>query len=460
MKLRGKNWPVRVAFAGLLITLVVSGASLAQPAAAASFVPGNIISDTDFIDYTSLSLDGVQQFLDRQPGTLSGYTTTAFGVEKRAAQIIYDAAVYYRISPKVILVTLQKEQSLLTDPDPTSDQYDWATGYGVCDSCSKDDPRLQQFRGFFNQVNWTARRFRQYIDTAGAWHFIVGGTYIIDGQTVIIENQATVNLYTYTPHLHGNQNFWRLWNQWFAKTYPDGTVLRQEGSGGVWLIQDGVKRPFWSRAAFVSRYSPNQVIVVSRNELDAYGTGKPIKFAEYSLLQTPEGTRYLLSGDQKRLIESDEVFRNIGFNPEEVIAVAADELAGYADGDPVGPTSVYPNGVLLQSKTTGGIVFVQNGIRHSLWSKEVLTSRFPNRKPLLVTDEEIEQYPRAEDVAFKDGDLITSPGSSAVFFISDGTKRPFASREAFEGLGYRWENIVRTSDRALEVHPLGEPITL
>src|SRR5690606_27307849 len=45
-----------------------------------------------------------------------------------ASHIIYYAAQIYGVSPKAILATLQKEQSLITTPNPTSWQINQAMG--------------------------------------------------------------------------------------------------------------------------------------------------------------------------------------------------------------------------------------------------------------------------------------------------------------------------------------------
>lgn len=446
----------KVLFITLLILLLTPNLALA-----ATFNPNNIIADNDLVDSQTMSTARIQKFLQDKGGSLANYQINdPWGNLKTAAQIIFDASQYYIINPQFLLVTLQKEQSLITDPTPSQDQLDWATGFGVCDSCSKDDPAIQQYKGFFNQVNWTARRNRYYIDTAGQWNFQVGGTYLIDGVSVTMENQATVNLYTYTPHLHGNQVFWTLWTKWFTKKYPDGSLLQVQGQPGVYLIQYGLKRPFFSKAALVSRFDLKKIIFVSKNDLDAYETGLPIKFPNFSLLRSPAGKIYLIDNDQKRYIESPEVFRQIGFNQDEVINVTDQDLASYTDGQTISLKSVYPIGVLLQSKQTGGISYVENGVKHSIMSKEILKSRFPNDKWITVDEASIGQYQIGEPVKFKDGDLVSYRGASSVYVISNGERRPIASKAVFDSLGYQWSNIIWTTERAVLVHEPGEIIDI
>ena len=59
----------------------------------------------------------------------------AFNGGISAAQIIYNAAQEYGISPKVLLVLLKKEsQNVLNDNWPVKGQYKYAMGYGCPDS--------------------------------------------------------------------------------------------------------------------------------------------------------------------------------------------------------------------------------------------------------------------------------------------------------------------------------------
>lgn len=432
----------------------------------AAFNQNYILSDSELTDYGSMSVSRIQQFLETQGGGLAAYSTEVEGTTKTAAQIIYDVSRAWSISPKYLLVRLQVEQSLVTTTNPTQYQLDWATGFAVCDSCSTNDPSIQAYRGFANQVTWAGRRITEKylpdIDANGTtftgWGPGVTKT-TAEGDVVTPVNSATASLYTYTPHVHGNYLIWTLWNRWFTRHYPDGSLL-QEDSGGVWLIQNGKKRPFLSRSAFFSRFGSYQLIRVSKNDLEAYETGTPIKFPNFSLIRIPSGQTYLLDGDTKRRIVSPAVFRTLGFNPEEIIQTTTSETADYPEGEPINLQSSYPSGVLLQSKQTGGISFVKNGTRHSIWSREILNSNFRNRKPIIVDESSITQYPSGDPVFFRDGELVTAPGEKSVYFISNGAKRPIASKDVFDTLGFKWKNVIRTSPKALEVHPTGDPVTL
>ncbi len=418
------------------------------------FNPNHIISDYEFTDYKSMTFDDIYNFLKKKNSYLARFVDPQSRM--LAAQIIYDNSQLYRINPKVLLVTLQKEQSLITDPNPDQDQLDWATGYGICDSCSKKDPKLQKYKGFTNQVDYAASAFRLFYNNPYKYGFSVGKTYTIDGQRVTVANRATHALYVYTPHIQGNKNFYKIWQDWFTQNYPDGSILQNISTGGIYLIQNGTKRPFTSKAAFLSRYSFDKVIKVSPETLDSYPDGVPIKYAQYSLVRSPRGTVYLIVDDMKRGIASREVFRKIGFNPEEIIDLPQEEIDSIPEGPPITIKSIYPMGALLQDKTTGGVWYVKDGVKHPIWSKELMNTNFPNYRIIPTDPEELDQYAKGSPVKFKDGEIVKSRTKPTVYFISNGYKRPIASVKDFEKLGFKWENIITTDDKSLSLHPTGE----
>lgn len=429
----------------------------------AEFNPNYIISDQELVDYDSMSPFQIQRFLESKGGALSWHVTVdTDGLTRSAAEIIWRAAQSYKVNPKVILVTLQKEQSLITTRFPTQFQYDWAAGYGVCDGCSTADPALFKYKGFANQVDGAAGWKRWYLDNVVtlSWLKQPGQTYLIDNYEITPINFATASFYTYTPHYNGNYNFWKIWQNWFGRFYPDGSVLKEADGDSIWLIQRGQRRQFLTYSSFISRYSPEKLISVTQSDLENYEIGPPIKFADYSLLRSPGGTVYLLVGDMRRGIASAEVFRTIGFNPDEIIDVTWDELGAYAESEPITIESVYPLGALLQDKMTGGVYFVENGIKKPLWGKEFLTLYFKGRSIIPVSSEELQKYQTGEPIKFRDGELVMSQSSPTVYVISNSERRPIPTEEVFNELGYKWENIIKTTDKLLSLHPLGSPIYL
>lgn len=454
----------------LLITLLVL--IPLTPVKAGEFNANNIISDFELEDYSSLSETAIQRFLESKRSFLAQFSQVINGVRKTGSQIIFAESQLYQINPKFILAMLQKEQSLLTDQSPSQDQIDWATGFGVCDSCAKSDPAIQSLKGFYTQVSGLAEKIRvNYLRDLKA----LGRTFTgwgpgrakttLDGFTVTPVNNATAILYTYNPYrgaggIGANFNFWKIWQRYFVRNYPDGALLQQIGEPSVWLLQKGKRRPFKTRAALYSRHNPDKIIQVSQNELEKYEIGPPIQFANYSLLRAPWGTVYLLVDDTIRGIKSREVFRTIGFNPEEIIDVTEEDLRPYQEDQPLTITSTYPIGALLQDKQTGSVFYVRDGQKQPIIDRSILNINYKNQPIVPVHSDELAQYPDIGRAKLADGTLIKSDPSNAVYIISDGQRRPIVSGEAFEKLGFRWKDVVWVPPSVMNLHTLGQPLDL
>lgn len=286
------------AFALLLlsVTAIIPSPKKAAALSGSDFQAGNIINDNVFFNGNDMSYPEIQNFLnskvpvcDRwgtQPyaGTTRaaysasrGYSTpficlkdfvqenlptklaepglcTGLGPgTKPAALIIHEVAVSCGINPKVLLVLLQKEQSLVTDDWPWPIQYQSATGYGCPDTAPCD----AEYYGFFNQVYNAARQFKRYARDAHLFNYRAGMTNYIQwspnaacgGSNVFIANQATAGLYNYTPYqpnaaalnnlygtgdacsAYGNRNFWRMYTDWFGSTHIAATCIGNEPQG-------------------------------------------------------------------------------------------------------------------------------------------------------------------------------------------------------------------------------------
>ncbi|MBC9936600.1 MULTISPECIES: LGFP repeat-containing protein [unclassified Leucobacter] len=263
----------------LVLGLSVTTGEPAQAAPVEGFQPGNIITDGLFYDGRAMEPSEVQSFLNERvprctigdPGRLPGavygnnrvaaqclrnfsmatqskpanpycaaYAGTA---SESAAQIITKVGQACGISQKVLLVMLEKEQSLISDSWPFQRQLDVAMGYDCPDSGPNYGANCNPAQiGFFNQVYkaaWQLKvykaqpnsyNYRPYQNNNILWHPNPGcGT-----SQVYIENSATAALYIYTPYrpnqaaldagwgtgdacsTYGNRNFYNFYKGWFG----------------------------------------------------------------------------------------------------------------------------------------------------------------------------------------------------------------------------------------------------
>lgn len=271
---------------GLLTGIQVALPPQAQAAPVTDFDPGNIISDSVMYDASTMNAASVQSFLTTRgaacrpaagstcikdyrestpsraatamcPGTYTG------AANERAADIIAKASVACGINPQVLLVTLQKEQGLITSTaGKTAYTYSRALGFGCPDNvggwCNPS------YAGFANQVYSAANQLKRYAaGLSGSyrpgrvntilWH----PNAACGSSQVYIENQATASLYSYTPYRpnaaalaagygsgdscssYGNRNFHLYFTAWFGSAKqraPVGvvdSVTSPAGSGSI-----------------------------------------------------------------------------------------------------------------------------------------------------------------------------------------------------------------------------------
>lgn len=321
--------------------LVPKSAFAADPA---SWQAGDIIDDSIFTDKSSMSVQQIQEFLNSKVGTgyygrtagqcdtygqrvsesgggtraqyaaSKGYPTTFtclkdyFEVPKTspsnsipannyggktipagaisAAQMIYNAAQQYSISPKVLLVTIHKESAgpLTTDDWPLEKQYTYAMGAHCPDSgpdgSAQCDPN---YAGFSIQISESAALLRWYLDNMNQpwWPYKkLGNNSVLyhpnracGSSNVGIQSSATAALYTYTPYqpnsaalsnlygtgdgcsAYGNRNFWRIYSDWFGSTRVSTLPGCQEATNTtracVWYLVSPSGQPYYTSSVAV-----------------------------------------------------------------------------------------------------------------------------------------------------------------------------------------------------------------
>ncbi|MCD4760959.1 hypothetical protein K8R42_03615, partial [bacterium] len=325
-----------------IISLFVFILPILTQAAEADY--NNIISDQESVDYNSMDRGDIQDFLESKNSYLSTYKYSGnnpslaqlaldpelkYHASRKASEIIYNSAQEWHINPQFLITMMEKEMSLITDTTPTENQLSYAMGY----DCPDSGGCAFKTKGFGKQVRAAAEQFRWFIDHIDAYNWQPGKTACADdpnpflpctsrGTEVTPANKITAAMYLYTPHVHGNTLFTKLWGQFgFATTdgstpsiivpvigiFPDGAIVKTKASedGVVYLIMDGEKRAFTSMSALVSRYDPDKVLLVDAEELEKYDSGKDISHTKYSDMKDNSGKRKLFDDLEKRCVISD-----------------------------------------------------------------------------------------------------------------------------------------------------------
>lgn len=248
------------------------GGSVVKTAAVVGFNPENIISDALFYDGGAMTAAEIQSFLDAKiANTKAGkctngkclnvlsitsdskkayYSVTTgnlvcgdlTGGTMHVSEFIYRVQVACGISAKVILVTMQKEQGLVTSTAPSDTELRRAMGH----LCSDTAPCESSAAGIANQIFGGAEQLKKYKATnfgkqpsTTAQYIAYSPTASCGGTNIVIRNYATAALYNYTPYQpnaaslaagyglgdacssYGNRNFYNYYTAWFGSTQVD-----------------------------------------------------------------------------------------------------------------------------------------------------------------------------------------------------------------------------------------------
>lgn len=234
------------------------------------------LTDTDLEGEHTTSTDIIRYFFQQQNSCLASPVQDVDGVMIDIPQLIHNAAVSYHINPKVIIATMQKEQSAVTQC-PTGGTLSLLMGAGVASTAREQiDFGTSLFRAYQDELNSTGQ-------TRSGWKVGVA-KQTQDGVWVTPATKAIAGQFTYTPYAGqnwtGNEpsigGVWLFWNAWHTlfhfnqplpnpyaqdTTSPNGNLTAPShnstvGPGAVYIAADawdnsggtGVKRvEFWVR---------------------------------------------------------------------------------------------------------------------------------------------------------------------------------------------------------------------
>lgn len=474
---------------GLLgIALVVPLFSRAQ-----DFDPNNVISDEFLATSDKMSVSEVQNFLETQRGQLASYRTGDIaGQDRTAAEIISDAGYQFKVNPRFLLALLEKEQGLLSNPNPSAKALDWATGFGPWGSA--------KYRGFGAQVYYAAKAMGRDYDLYADYYrgFPVGQeTITLDGFKVRPENNATRKCYIYNPLVGGpdqkwgaNWLLWHLINVKFATAFAgytgvdigsrdlvavdfaagkyfhrEGTAVKVAGGRATYAVKDGRRYHFTGPNALTLRYNLSEVVTISLEEFSSYPEGGAIGLPDGIAVQRSKGGAvYIVADGRLHGVPNLEALRQLGYYPSQVVKVTDAEINSQPKGESISAANLTrPNGQLVKIAGQETLYVYEQNKLYPLWDSRVKEVNFPQHPVILISEAEVKannyQIVSQRPVLFRDGTLLLATDgrrAKAVFVISRGDRYIFNSREAFEDNGYQMKNVIRISDKILQMHREGQ----
>ncbi len=503
----------------ILVTLTAISIWLPGNANAATYDNNRIIDDSVFNQTNSMGAAQIDAFLNSFPNSCispnsgfaalvpNGYRPSvgySYGSYTTAGNVIATSAQTYGINPRVLLVTLQKEQSLVAGRanycnNGDEHKYAAAVGYGCPDGGTRYNYTNVNLysrngavhstvgptcvnsaakAGFSQQViraAWLLKFGQQRAKgnigwavvqgpwdntddpetcyggpmTKGSWRVCPSGPTIfydglktIDGVAVRMATGATAALYWYTPHFHGNQNFFNTYVDWFGLPYandtdtphPNGTVISD--GARVYLVENGTKRHIVTPNIFTSyRYNWSDVRAATTgdNELPV---GAPLDvLAPGTLFTLPDGSVYLadyFGGALKKQWVSADTFLSLGYRWDQIVHTSPSESptatqSGFYAG------SRHPAGATVVVPSEGRVYVLDQASKHHIVNGLAFESNdYDWSKVLTATTGDIALVTAAPADTRQGTILISSGGIFVIDYDANGIfKRPVGPWECY-----------------------------
>jgi LysM repeat protein len=497
----------------LLTSFGLTSISPIAPATALSgknFDPGLIISDSVFFDFGTMTVEDIQRFLNSQVPVcgsrptgmpcLKDYKTDTpekiaevgkcqyMPKQKKisAAQIIYNISRACGINPRVLLVTLQKEQGLVQSRIPSPYMYNAAMGYG----CPDSDPEIcgKVWVGLFNQLYKAAGQFQWYGDPNGSFTYLRPGRQVsisyhpsasrnCGKQSFTLRNQATANLYYYTPFVpnnasltnlrgtgdncssYGNRNFWRFYWDWFGSPIGGGFLLKSATSDPYFISND-VKYPL-ADPELVKELAPlGPLGEISKEYLDSFTTGAPMTRIIRTAPVNNVSTYFFVSEGKKYLISNCEQATNLGLDCSKAVILTQVQLDALPTGEFRSDiTGVVKSAAVAPAKASFFLAGVKKKYPVDCARSHLLGFSCATAKELKTAELEALQTVRLPAAALGISSMITLPDGSRVN-IRAGQKREVLDNAslAAEGIGAIAPSPLKLKD--FSYLPWGLPIAM
>lgn len=110
--------------------------------------------------------------------------------------------------------------------------------------------------------------------------------------------------------------------------------MQDTKTGGVYYVVDGTKSPLTDKILLETRFKGKKITPASTATLNGYTTVSPVLLADGTLIRTDSfPTIYLISNGLKRPFADENTFLKLGYNMKNVVTASSKFLYNYGMGE-------------------------------------------------------------------------------------------------------------------------------
>ncbi|MEZ4617990.1 MAG: hypothetical protein R2867_21110 [Caldilineaceae bacterium] len=164
-----------------------------------------------------------------------------------------------------------------------------------------------------------------------------------------------------------------------------------------------------------------------------------------------------MENGRKRIFPTAEIFLSHGYHWQQVVRISEKELTALPDGVPM----AFRDGTLIRG--SGYTIFVvEKGLKRPfLEADDFQGMGYRWENIIQIPDEQLNALFMGPALVrgnrYPAGTLLQSNGQT-VYLLCDGKRCPFPSVQVFQSWGFRWEDIINVAEEELVRYPLGKPI--
>ncbi len=338
------------------------------------------------------------------------------------------------INPRAMMVLMQRESSSITSSSISGICRAWPVFYGfneIMASHGYNETTARQraidFGGPGQQIayaTWNLGNRHNQVDLSPLW---------IDGVLIRPLSRATKVLYIYTPHIYnGNYNFWKIFGSWFGHTGGFSLIQKNDGSPEIYLLQSGKKLHIPNLEILNECFSGMKIDPLSPPVVNGYPNSLLVRVSGYRAV-------WAIHSGQKEWIPD---FGTLGvLYPSKSIQTLSRDLKKFID--------LFDSDNLCGLLRGSGkaVYLVGNGVKRWISSSYTFSALGLSwRKVRTISDTTLNNIETSSPIYY----LLAQGSDAAVYLIVGGTKRHIPSRDYFDRFGFDWEEVHEVSDNWLK----------